>query len=370
MATLTIQQIVEKAIAEGWSNKQTKKAATKAGLDGEAQAAVIAGLRAAGRAKGPTGEDLRREAEEKAKAEAQAAAQVAENNRKLQEAHEREVREAQAAKLSEEREAMASVEPHWPTYRRAMSLAKDWHEACDARQHRDSGDWIAFKQAGDDLLLLAEEVMLPQDSTAGSILIKTVAAGWAMSEAQAKLVAIAIAKLATANGMTGEKPVAPETSHLQERLTAENPEIVITINRQSPQKAVFRFSASKKTGTKPYAAILGPNFSREFIDGKKFTNTSKSFWAEGLAVGTVIEFRGFNWSAKEGAFVGGVDYVLIVEGGAIQISRTAAREVVEGAETILLDRHCEVIRFVDDFLPENPECGISGLVVGLDGEEK
>lgn len=373
---MTFDQLAEVAKNEGWTRKQVRRAMhaendpalwarrdemmAVLGLATTEQTAVAA----------QAAESVQRAAAQAAEAARQAAAETAARQRRLAEQVQREQAEAKAAELAEyqaaERTALAAVEPHWPTYRRVLDLARDCREYRAAARYRDVGDMMAFKDAAPALMHVAELVMLDDRSVAADILRKT---GGAMTEPQAKLVGLILAKLATANGMSGPRAVSPDTAHRQERVTAELEEIAVTLDRSLDQRVELRFIATKKTGKKPYLAKLGPGFSREFAGGRKATNTTKMFLAE-ARIGDVFEFRGYNWDGE--AYIGGVEYAVVANGAVYLVSRTAAAGVLDGGTVLVIDRETPVIRLH----PEAPvpaeladyQGGLSAWLLGADGE--
>lgn len=279
-------------------------------------------------------------------AEAEAAAQVAESARiqALRDQSEREQKEAKEAELAayraEERIELEGIEPHWPTYRRVLALINDCREFEDAVRHRDSGDIMAFKYAPKDLMHLAEIVLLDDRSVVADILKKT---NGAMTEKQAKLVALIIAKLASRNGMTGNEPLSPTTHHRQESLEAEVEQFAVTLNRSDDRRIAVQIIATKKTG-KPYLAKLDSGFNREFAKRKKFTNSRNMFTLKNLQIGDVVEFRGFNWTGRE--YEGGVEYAVIGNGLIYFISRFAAKGITSGDDLFYCDEMTEIFNYL------------------------
>ncbi len=292
---------------------------------------------------------------------------------RLREQAEREQREAAEAELAAYREAerreLADVEPHWPTYRQVLHLAGQCRELADAKRYRDWNDVAYLQVAPQQLGEIVELVNLDDRSVAADVLRKT---RGAMSESQAKLVALVLAKLAAKNGMTGGAPLSPNTAHRQEAAAEEIEEIVVALPRESVQRAAARFTATKKTG-KPYLAKLGAGFSREFAKRQKFTNTTYSFDAEDLRIGDVLEFRGYTWSRDENAYEGGVEYAVIGAGAIYFVSRRAAAAVIDGANVLVVDRFTPVLRLTPDAdvpveLPNREGCDFQAWLTDKSGD--
>lgn len=91
---------------------------------------------------------------------------------------------------------LASVEPHWPTYRKMMALGEDLTALFDAARSRDVGDYLAFKAAADAVPALLKEIGVEPDTFAGGVWA-TVCNTRRITPAQIKAMAVSAAKHAT-----------------------------------------------------------------------------------------------------------------------------------------------------------------------------
>jgi|GEM_PF-4174891 len=341
--------LMTKARTEGWSRKRVRHEIFDMNEPSlwERRDEILSSLghltteEAAGKAAKEEAENRARISAEHAEARANAKREA-----DLRTQIEREQADAKEAEVeafrNEEKKELEGVEPHWPTYREVLHLAAECREFSDAVYHRDTKDAIAFKRAPEALGELAECCLLDDRSVAADILRKTKGA---MTDKQAKLVAIILSKLAAKNGMTGSAPLSADTAHLQELASAEIEEIAITLDRELKQRVNVRLTATKKTG-KPYMAKLGAGFSREFAPRRKFTNTQHSFFLEGLRIGDVVEFRGYGWNGSD--YSGGTDYAVIGNGVIYFISRGTARLIADGADGFAIDSATPVMKLSPD----------------------
>lgn len=352
----TLEEILETARAENLPMKKVKSLLYHAGLPHNG-AALDEIREALGREKGPSGpteEEIAAKKEAEAKAEAERQAKI-EEARRQNALREQAAAEQAAAKKqewdafqSDEKERLADVTPHWPTFHRVKELAAEWNEACDARMYRDVKDYQFLRHSGDALGHLLEMVDCDERSAASDIFRRTVEQGREISAAQIKLLAVIVAKLAAERGISGEQSLEAATFHRQEAATAELDEIAVDLPAEQQQYVAVEMVATKKQG-KPYLALVGPTFGRRtFAKGRKFSNTSKAFRLEGLRIGDVIEWRGFNWSRESNAYEGGVEYAVVGEGALYFVSRSTARSVVESGGPLMIDRFTDVMRLHAD----------------------
>lgn len=376
--TQTIEEIIETARRDNLSNKAIRSLLFHAGYDHKLEFPAIRD--ALGRQKGPSGpSDEQIAARKGAAAEAEAARQAKiDEARREQKLRDEAAADQAAAKQAEieafqadEKARLADVAPHWPTYRKALALAAEWNDFCNAKRFGDAGDYF-LRHAGEELQSLGEMVLLDERSAAADIMVRTVQRGYELTAGQQKLLALILGKLAAANGMTGEKPLSAETADRQETLAAEVDEIVVELPTAREQFVSVDFVASKKSG-KPYLAKLGPTFrDREFAKGTKASGTSKLFALDGLRIGDVIEFRGFTWSRKSAAFEGGVEHAVIGEGAVYFVSRPTARSLVESGGPLVIDRETEVLRLhadapVPEELPQRAGGDFRAFLTAADG---
>lgn len=94
---------------------------------------------------------------------------------------------------------MANVEPHWPTYHRMMDLCRDLADMFDAIKARDVGDIMATKSAAKQIPEMLFEFDIEEDSVTADIWDRVVTYH-TISDAQAKALAVAVAKAATLKG--------------------------------------------------------------------------------------------------------------------------------------------------------------------------
>lgn len=273
----------------------------------------------------------------------------------LQEADERQQQldEQRAAQRAEQAQVMAQlddVDPHWPTYRLVMDLIRDCGEYFDAARHGDTGDMVAYQSAPEQLEHTAELAGLSDEFAAADILSKMLSSRRALTERQAKLVAITLAKLASRNGLSGNKPLSADTAHDQAVVTAELPEQVIDIQRDPAQLVTVTVTSSTKA-TKPYLAVLTGRRDRQFARGRKVTGTTRMF-SVAVPVGTVLEWRSYTWTGD--AYEGGVEHAIVMKDGLLLVSKETAIAVAEGANAIAIDSFTAVKRFRGSFMPEQP----------------
>src|SRR3990167_1451784 len=318
-------------------------------------------------------------------------------------AHKAEVAELRAAQRAEEKDELAAYTPHWPTYRHVLDLLARWRECDDAARHRDVGDYVALKGAREELGELAELAKLTDEHS----IAKLLEAGRAPAPGCAKMIAVVLAKLAAKCGLTGGQPLSAATAHKQANLTVELPpadpalkamvtEIQAGIAAMTPfdraqageekvaaaeavvkdhqatldgagfeveippagrQRMNVSLTASKKTTEKPYLARLtlglDGRWAREFAPRQKAGNTCRSFILKNQPCGAVIEARGYTWSREAEGYEGGTEYVVVIAGALLFISRSAADKIVRGATKINCDKFSRALKLSPDApLPE------------------
>ena len=243
-------------------------------------------------------------------------------------------------------------EPHWPTYREIIDLCAKWRDLDDAKKHRDVKDVQALMGVPNEVRHIAEMSLVPDGHAVVDILNRD----FAPSEAQAKLVALTVAKLATHNGLATAAPLSADTASQQHNTAAELDEIVIDLPTDSRQRVAVRVFGSKKVDGKPWLAKLvarDGKIEREFADGAKSSGSTRVFRLSDLRIGEAIQWHAYVWDGRD--FIGGRQSAVVVPGGVALVSQRLAESIVLSGGPLLIDRFTAIYRLSPDAaLPE--EC--------------